>query len=94
MISRTTQDFRELFKNLPVRIQAQARQSYAVWQSDSFHPGLHFKPVHKSFPEIWSVRIGRNCRALGLREAVDGHDTIFWYWIGPHSEYDRLLKQF
>jgi hypothetical protein len=34
------------------------------------------------------VRITRGCRALGV---LDG-DTITWFWIGGHDEYERLLR--
>jgi len=27
-------------------------------------------------------------RVLGLLEG----DTVIWYWIGRHEEYERLLK--
>lgn len=37
---------------------------------------------------IYSVRVGPGHRALGQ---MDGED-IAWFWIGDHSEYDRLLR--
>ena len=36
---------------------------------------------------FWSVRIGRRHRARGV-EAGDG---IVWFWIGSHTQYDRLV---
>jgi hypothetical protein len=53
---------------------------------DSSHPSLRFKLVHPTRP-IYSVRIGLGYRALGVRDA----DTIVWFWIGSHDDYDRLL---
>jgi hypothetical protein len=38
---------------------------------------------------VYSVRIGIGYRALGLREA----DTVSWFWIGSHAEYDELLRR-
>jgi hypothetical protein len=38
---------------------------------------------------IYSVRVGLSYRALGLWEG----DTVTWYWIGPHDEYDALLTR-
>lgn len=49
--------------------------------------GLYFKRVGKQRP-IYSVRIGLNFRALGILEG----DSVLWFWIGIHDEYDRLLK--
>jgi hypothetical protein len=39
--------------------------------------------------EVYSIRIGNDWRALGQRSG----DDIVWYWIGSHSEYDKLLSQ-
>ena len=37
---------------------------------------------------VWSVRVGIGWRALGL---VDD-DTITWFWIGSHADYDTFVK--
>ena len=37
--------------------------------------------------DLWSVRIGEHCRALG----TDVKEGIYWIWIGPHAEYDRIV---
>jgi hypothetical protein len=36
---------------------------------------------------FYSIRIGRNWRALGLWKG----DTIEWFWIGSHEQYDEEL---
>lgn len=51
--------------------------------------GLQFKRVHPSEP-IYSVRIGRSWRALGLQR---DSDQMLWFWIGSHAEYDSLLRR-
>ena len=66
--------------------QDRARQGYRLWQANPRHGSLRFKRVSRAQP-IYSVRVGLNFRALGLLE----NDTITWYWIGTHNEYDRLL---
>jgi hypothetical protein len=38
---------------------------------------------------IYSARVGLGHRALGLRES----DTITWFWIGSHADYDTLLAR-
>jgi len=86
MKSRTTERFRKAFSGLPDRIREQARTAYRLFQQNPFHPSLHFKQVHPSKP-IFSVRISREYRALGVMQA----DTIVWFWIGSHSDYDNLL---
>jgi len=86
--SHVTKKFRRLFADLPTEIRQRARQSYLVWKENPAHPGVQFKRVRQR-PPIYSVRIGIGWRAVGLRE----DDTIIWFWIGSHAEYDRLLKR-
>ncbi len=56
---------------------------------DPWHPGLRFKQVHASLP-IYSARVGLHYRALAERQ---NDDTIVWFWIGSHAEYDSLLRR-
>jgi hypothetical protein len=86
--SHTTQRFRKALAALQDEVQEQARSAYRQFIRDPQHPGLRFKPVHPSQP-IYSARVGRGHRALGILEG----DTIVWYWIGSHAEYDRMLTQ-
>lgn len=88
MKSRTTTQFRKLFADLPKQVQQQARTAYRQFQEDPNYPSLCFKKVHPELP-IYSARISKNYRAVGQ---VDG-DTVIWFWIGSHAEYDRLLRQ-
>ena len=67
-------------------MQRQARVAYQLFRADPWHPGLRFKQVHPTEP-VYSVRVGLTYRALGRREDAD---TIVWFWIGTHAEYDRL----
>lgn len=52
------------------------------------HPALYFKQVHEREP-IYSVRIGLYHRALGVKEG----NTVIWFWIGTHEEYNNLISQ-
>jgi hypothetical protein len=85
--SRTTERFRSQLATLPKPIQDKAVSAYALWSANPDHPSLRFKKVHQSLP-IYSVRIDRGWRAVGV---LDG-DTVVWYWIGPHSSYEALLR--
>lgn len=87
MKSLLTEDFIHAFGGLPASVQAQARKSYRLWRANPAHPSLYFKRVHAHEP-LYSVRIGLGWRALGLLE----EDTITWFWIGSHADYDRLIK--
>jgi hypothetical protein len=85
--SEVTPDFRICFRLLPNRIKQVARKNYQIWKANPRHPGVDFKRVGKKSP-VYSIRVGIGWRALGLRN----RDTITWFWIGSHAEYDRLLK--
>jgi hypothetical protein len=88
MKSRTTRRFRKGFGELPRNIQEKARVAFKVWKNDPSHPSLRFKQVHSDEP-IFSVRIGMGWRALGLRE----NDTLIWFWIGSHADYEKLVSR-
>jgi len=86
--SELTDEFLACCRRLPDRIKRQARKTYAVWKIRPHHPSLEFKRVGKRSP-IYSVRIGIGWRALGLKQ----RDSVLWFWIGSHAEYDHLLRQ-
>ncbi|WP_448573680.1 ParE family toxin-like protein [Trichothermofontia sp.] len=50
---------------------------------------MEFKKLNTQGP-LYSVRIGLGWRAVGVAKTAD---TIVWFWIGSHSEYDKLLKK-
>jgi len=86
--SRTTAEFRKSFAALPKQVQEQTREAYRQFQENPSYPSLRFKKVHPELP-IYSARISNNYRAVGQ---LDG-DTVIWFWVGSHAEYDRLLSQ-
>ncbi len=85
MNSRTTERFRTCLARLPREIQRQAREAYTRFAENPSHPSLRFKRVHPTEP-VYSVRISSDYRALGVRDG----DTMIWFWIGSHTDYDRL----
>ena len=88
MKSHVTSAFRHLFQDLPAEVQRHAREAYRLWKENPGHPCVQFKRVHPRQP-IYSVRIGMDWRAVGLRQG----DTVIWFWIGSHAQYDGLLKR-
>jgi hypothetical protein len=87
MNSQLTEDFLACFAKLPDSVKSQARKAYRLWRENRSHPSLHFKPI-KGREGLYSVRVSLGWRALGLLEG----DTITWFWIGSHAEYDMLIK--
>ena len=73
---------------MPSDIKSQARRAYQLFREDSGHSGLRFKKVHETEP-IYSVRVSQGYRAVGVRK----NDAIIWFWIGSHSDYERLLSR-
>lgn len=86
VISKTTPQFWQRFAALPPEIRQLAEKAYAAWKIDPGHGSLHFKKL-EGHDALWSVRIGRQYRALARRKG----DFVVWVWIGHHSEYDRLI---
>ncbi len=87
MNSQLTSDFLACFAKLPEAVKEQARRCYQMWRDNPAHPSLHFKRIHGQ-EGLYSVRVGLGWRALGL---VEGN-TISWFWIGSHAEYDTLIS--
>lgn len=87
MKSRATPKFWKYYTRLPHRVQRYARKAYQLWKTNPDHPSLHFKRVDEEDP-IYSARVTEDYRVLGLLEG----DTVIWYWIGRHDEYERLLR--
>jgi mRNA-degrading endonuclease RelE of RelBE toxin-antitoxin system len=86
--SRTTNKFRKLLADLPESVQEKARKAYQQFKQDPSYPSLRFKKIHPKLP-IYSARINRDYRAVGQLE----EDTVIWFWVGSHAEYDLLLDQ-
>jgi hypothetical protein len=87
MNSRTTRRFRELLAALPAHVRTQAREAYRLFRQNPSHPGLNFKKVHPD-PPTYSARVGMGYRAVC---AMDG-DTVVWFWVGSHADYDKVLE--
>ncbi len=87
MNSRALPQFWKLYYELPVHVRRRAGKAYRLWKENPNTPGLYFKRVGNTRP-VYSIHIGEDYRALGLLHG----DTVTWFWIGRHDEYERLLK--
>jgi len=86
--SKTTNKFWKCYRELSFDVKKQAKEAYSTFQNNRDYPGLNFKKVHSKLP-IFSVRISKDYRALGIKQ----QNTIIWFWIGSHSDYERILKK-
>ncbi len=87
MNSVTTARFRKAYAQLPEHVKEQAKKAFNTWNKDMHHPSIQFKQVHKT-QQVYSVRITLSYRALGVKQK----NTMVWFWIGSHSEYDKLVS--
>ncbi|MGC1374581.1 MAG: hypothetical protein WA821_00030 [Anaerolineales bacterium] len=75
--------FWELYDKLPPAIQDVADKNFELLKADQKRPSLHLKKVGR----YWSVRAGKKYRAV----AVEIDEGLLWFWIGIHSEYDKII---
>ncbi len=81
---QTTETFWASYSDLPVDIRELADRNFELLKSDPKQPSQYIKNIGRN---RWSVRIGRNFRALALEREM----VFTWVWIGSHEEYDRLI---
>jgi len=80
----TTPEFWFHYRQLPDFIQQLADKSFALLQSNPYHPSLRLKKVGV----FWSARVGLRSRAL----AKEREEGLVWFWIGPHDQYENLIR--
>jgi hypothetical protein len=85
--SVTTVKFRKAYDLLPANVKTATKQAYKLWKINPSHPSLAFKLIHATDP-VYSVRIGLSYRAIGIKQK----NTLIWFWVGSHAEYDKMIK--
>lgn len=82
--SHALPEFWDHYSALPKDVQEQANKQFSVFEANPHHPSLQLKAINP----YWAVRVSRGYRALARRRDND----FFWFWIGPHDQYERILK--
>lgn len=82
----TSSDFWEMYWELPAEIRELADKNYELLKENPHHPSLQFKRIE----ELWSVRVGKRYRAIGIDTPNGG---IQWIWIGSHAKYDKFIAE-
>lgn len=77
-------DFWGCYKELPQPVREIADKNFRLLKEDLNHPSLHLKKIGR----FRSVRVGLKYRAL----AVEIDEGFVWFWIGTHTEYDKLIS--
>ena len=76
MKSQTLPSFWDSYQILSENNKRSARKAYRLWKENPFHPSLRFKCIN-SEEDIWSVRINRSYRAIGILDS----DTVLYYHL-------------
>jgi hypothetical protein len=84
--SEIAPSFLALFRTLPSDVKTLARKNHRLWKRNPSHPSLRFKWVGQR-TESYSVRVGKGWRVIGVKD----NDTIVWFWIGSHADYDKII---
>ncbi|MSR81128.1 MAG: hypothetical protein EXS11_10450 [Gemmataceae bacterium] len=79
----TSSSFWTLYSNLSSEIRELADKNYEILKANPRHPSLHLKRIE----ELWSVRVGKHYRAIG----IDASGGVQWIWIGSHADYDKFI---
>ena len=87
MKSRVAKEFWKRYAELPKNVQQVAKKNYLLWLREPSHPSIQFKKLQSTLP-VWSARCGDNYRAVG----VINEDSIIWFFIGSHADYESLIK--
>jgi hypothetical protein len=81
----TSPRFWRHYNALPPEIRKLADKNFQLFKINPQHPSLRFE---RKKPELWSVRVSGGHRALARQ--LD--DNLIWFWIGPHDEYERIIR--
>jgi hypothetical protein len=82
-----TSRFWDCYNKLPPVTKSLADKNFELLKQNPHHPSLKLKKIGK----YWSVRTGLHYRALGID--TPDETAILWFWIGSHSEYNRLIAK-
>ena len=86
MKSATLPSFWAAYLSLDESTKRATRKAYRLWMENPFHPSLHFKCINTE-EDVWALRVTLGFRAVGILEG----DTVTWFWIGNHDEYERFF---
>jgi hypothetical protein len=76
--------FWKLYHALSDDLRQEAKVAFRLFRDNPAHPGLSLERLRWG-SDLWSVRITRGYRAVGQKQG----DTMIWYWIGSHNEFDK-----
>ena len=78
------------YRQLDADVRGLADKSFQLLKVDPTHRSLRFKKIGHFRPLPGSAN---RIAISGGGERASGRIGLVWFWIGPHDEYDNLLKQ-
>ena len=75
-----------LYEKLSKDVQKLADETFSLLKQDPKNTSLQIATVGR----YWSVRIGKNNRALGVEVGDEG---LLWCWIGSHADYEVFCSK-
>ncbi len=85
-----TEEFKCLYRELPLHIQKKAERREIVFRVNPFHPSLDTEKLHPKAKEVWSFRIDENYRILfRFKDAT----TVYFLTAGPHHWIYRYMDR-
>jgi hypothetical protein len=87
MRSEATPRFWELFHELPTEVQRLAVESYRLWRVNPNHPSLWYRRLEGRDNLATDVSV-----ITTVRWVCWSPESWVWIWIGPHAEYNRLIR--
>jgi len=80
-----TDAFWKCYGALPPSVRQLADKNFGLLRANPDQPSLQLKSVGR----FWSARVGLSWRALAVKDTES--ETLVWFWIGSHAEYDQLV---
>jgi hypothetical protein len=77
--------FWKLYAELPAEVQRLADTQFALFEENPQHPS----PGFRRKGEVYTAEVGRSYRAIA--RFLGG--AYYWFWIGSHEAYNKLLKR-
>jgi hypothetical protein len=77
-------DFWFCYRNLPEDLQQLADKAFGLLKENPRHPSLQFKKSRRAL-------VGQSQSQLA-RASNGVPDGYVWFWVGNHTEYNKLLS--
>ncbi len=85
MNHQATAEFRSSYDSLPESVRSLADADFELLKANPRHPSLHLKESVDSGLSAWACVTG----SLAVRDS----ETLLWFWIGTHGQYDKIVHR-